>query len=56
MCEGVLRQRREKICTRQCVMTLHAEGEMNDDTSPFSMRQTTPRQMTNTGRRASSNS
>lgn len=31
MYERVLRQMREKIRTRQYVMTLHAEEEMNDD-------------------------
>lgn len=31
MFERVLRQMREKIRTRQYVMTLHAEEEMNDD-------------------------
>lgn len=31
MHERVLRQMREKIRTRQYVMTLHAEEEMNDD-------------------------
>ncbi|MBX2997604.1 MAG: DUF4258 domain-containing protein [Caldilineaceae bacterium] len=31
MYERILRQMREKIRTRQYVMTLHAEEEMNDD-------------------------
>ena len=31
MYEHILRQMREKIRTRQYVMTLHAEDEMNDD-------------------------
>lgn len=31
MYECILRQMREKIRTRQYVMTLHAEEEMNDD-------------------------
>ncbi len=31
MYERVLRQMREKIRTRQYVMTLHAEEEMSDD-------------------------
>jgi hypothetical protein len=31
MYERVLRQMRDKIRTRQYVMTLHAEEEMNDD-------------------------
>ncbi len=31
MYEHILRQMREKIRTRQYVMTLHAEEEMNDD-------------------------
>jgi len=29
--ERVLKRVREKICTRQFVMTLHADEEMNDD-------------------------
>ena len=36
MFEGVLKQMREKVRTRQYVMTLHAEEEMNaDDLSIF---------------------
>ena len=31
MFDGVLKRMREKVRTRQYVMTLHAEEEMNDD-------------------------
>ncbi len=42
MYERILRLMREKIRTRQYVMTLHAEEEMNDDSLSITTTNDTP--------------